>query len=189
MAYPVRLEVDRQDEYSRLLPLVKWLLLVPHYIVLLFLAIGAAFALVAAAFVVLFTGRYPRGIFNYVTGVYRWGLRVAAYLLLLTDSYPPFSLQHDPGLPVRFEVDYPEQGVARWRPFFAWLVAIPYLWAASIAGNLGGLMSFFALFTILFKKRFPEGMFDIALVGLRWHARGNSYAYAWVTRYPPFRWE
>src|SRR5215213_4040547 len=80
--YPVYVDVDRQEEYSRFLPLVKWLLLFPHYFVLVFLGIGAAFAWLAAAFAVLFTGRYPRGLFDFLTGVYRWGYRINAYHFL-----------------------------------------------------------------------------------------------------------
>ncbi len=73
---------------------MKWLLTIPHYIVLAFLAIGAVFAVFIAWFAVLFTGRYPQGLFDYVVGVARWGLRIQAYaLLLVTDRYPPFSLR------------------------------------------------------------------------------------------------
>ena len=72
---------------------MKWFLAIPHYIVLVFLGIGAVFAVMIAWFAVLFTGRYPRGLFNFVEGVMRWGLRVEAYsLLLITDKYPPFRL-------------------------------------------------------------------------------------------------
>lgn len=79
---------------NRWLPIVKWLLAIPHYIVLLFLYLGAFFAVIAAWFVILFTGRYPRGIFDYVEGVIRWHNRVVGYaLILVTDAYPPFRLR------------------------------------------------------------------------------------------------
>ncbi|MGE0135941.1 MAG: DUF4389 domain-containing protein [Dehalococcoidia bacterium] len=92
----VHVELDYPDAraLNRWLPLVKWLLAVPHYIVLFFLVIGAVLAVIAAWFAILFTGRYPRGLFDYVVGVGRWGLRVQAYaFLMLTDRYPPFSLR------------------------------------------------------------------------------------------------
>jgi hypothetical protein len=80
-------------QLNRWLPLVKWLLAVPHYIVLFFLAIGAVVVIIIAWFAILFTGRYPRSLFDYVVGVLRWGTRVAAYaFVLVTDQYPPFSL-------------------------------------------------------------------------------------------------
>lgn len=93
----VHLELDYPDakrDLNRWLPLVKWFLAIPHYFVLLVLLIGVFFAVVIAWFAILFTGRYPRGLFDFVVGVGRWGLRVEAYMLLmLTDRYPPFSLK------------------------------------------------------------------------------------------------
>jgi Domain of unknown function (DUF4389) len=85
---------NAEDDLSRGLPLVKWLLAIPHYIVLLFLTIGAVVAAIFAWFAILFTGRYPRSVFDYIEGVIRWQNRVGAYaFLLITDRYPPFSLQ------------------------------------------------------------------------------------------------
>ena len=92
----VRLELDYPDAkegLNRWLPLVKWFLAIPHYVVLFFLFIGALFALIAAWFAILFTGRYPRSLFDYVVGVMRWSNRVTAYaFVLVTDEYPPFRL-------------------------------------------------------------------------------------------------
>jgi len=85
---------DVPRDLNRWLPLVKWLLAIPHYVVLAFLVLGAFVSVVIAWFAILFTGRYPRGLFDFVVGVGRWGLRVAAYAFLLTtDRYPPFSLK------------------------------------------------------------------------------------------------
>jgi hypothetical protein len=187
--YPVRLEIDHQEQYSRFMPLVKWLLLIPHYIVLTILGLVAFFAIVAAFFAVLFTGRYPRGIFDFLVGVQRWGMRVYAYLYLMVDPYPPFSLSDEPEYPVRFNIDYPEQGVERWRTLFAWILAIPYLIVAAIIHYIAYVLVFFAFFTILFARTFPKGMFDIVAVALRWQARGYAYALFMVTRYPPFVWD
>lgn len=90
----VHLDVDYPPGLNRWLPLVKWLLAIPHFIVLLFLFIGAFVASVIAWFAILFTKRFPRGLFDFVVGVNRWGLRVNAYALyLFTDQYPPFSLR------------------------------------------------------------------------------------------------
>ncbi len=93
----VHLEIDYPDaerDLSRWLPLVKWLLAIPHYVVLAVLWVVAVAAVVVAWFAILFTGRYPRGLFDYVVGVSRWSLRVGAYaFLLVTDQYPPFSLR------------------------------------------------------------------------------------------------
>jgi Domain of unknown function (DUF4389) len=92
----VHLQIDYPDverDLNRWLPLVKWLLAIPHFLVLFVLSVAAFFAVVIAWFAILFTGRYPRGLFDFVVGVARWGLRVQAYaVLLVTDRYPPFSL-------------------------------------------------------------------------------------------------
>jgi len=93
----VHLDIDYPDnverDLNRFLPLVKWFLAIPHFIVLFFLVIGAFFAVIVAWFAILFTGRYPQGLFDYVVGVGRWALRVYAYaFMLVTDQYPPFSL-------------------------------------------------------------------------------------------------
>lgn len=85
---------DVKKDLNRWLPLVKWFLAIPHYIVLVFLIVGAIIATVVAWFSILFSGRYPRGLFDYIVGVGRWGLRVSAYAFLLTtDKYPPYSLK------------------------------------------------------------------------------------------------
>jgi hypothetical protein len=87
------LEYPDADQLSRGMPIVKWLLAIPHWIILFFLWIGVVVCVVIAWFAILFTGRYPRGLFDYVVGVNRWTLRVDAYAVLLTtDRYPPFSL-------------------------------------------------------------------------------------------------
>jgi hypothetical protein len=92
----VHLEIDYPEvetELNRWMPLVKWLLAIPHYIVLAFLGVGAVFAAIIAWFAILLTGQYPKSLFDYMVGVVRWGLRVNAYaFLLVTDKYPPFSL-------------------------------------------------------------------------------------------------
>lgn len=184
--YPLQANIERQDEYSRLLPLVKWLLAIPHYIVLFFLGIGALLAIIVSWFAVIFTRRYPRGLFDYVVGVQRWGWRVNAYVQLMTDWYPPFSLRVEPGFPAPFEIAYPEEGVDRWRPLVAWLLAIPYLIVAGVLVFVASILVFLAFFAILFTKRFPESFFGFVLTAQRWQARGNAYANWLVTKYPPW---
>jgi len=186
--YPVRFEAARQDAYHRFLPLVKWLLAFPHYLVLSLIGIAAFFAIVASWFAVLLLGRYPRGLFEFVVGTYRWGMRVTAYVFLLTDDYPPFSLGEEPGYPVTVEIDYPEH-VDRWRPLLAWLLAVPYLLVVGVLVWLAGIVALIGVFAILFTRELPQGMFDLIVNPLRWQLRGNAYAGWMVTRYPPFSWD
>ena len=185
--YPAALEISYPGELNRWLPLVKWLLVIPHFFVLAFLGIAAFFVVLYAFFAVLFTGRFPRGAFDFLVGTVRWVYRVIVYFHLMVDAYPPFSLADDPGYPVRLHVEYPER-IANWRPLVQWLLAIPYLFVASILYWFTGILSFVAFFTVLFTKRIPRELFELMVPGLRWNLRGNAYAYFTTERYQPFTW-
>jgi Domain of unknown function (DUF4389) len=138
--YPVSIEGELDPGLSRWLWLVKWLLAIPHYIILFFLGIAYFILTIVAFFAILFTGRYPRGIFNFNVGVLRWYWRVAyySYSALGTDQYPPFSLERR-DYPANLEVEYPERlsrglVLVKW-----WLLAIPhYLIISVFEGSWGG---------------------------------------------------
>ena len=102
--FPLTYNIEHQEEYNRWLPLVKWLLVIPNIFVLCFVIIGALFAWIGSFFAVLVTGRYPEGIFNFLVGVGRWGARLGAYVCLLTDKYPPFSIHPQPGDTVVYDL-------------------------------------------------------------------------------------
>lgn len=186
--YPVMVSADHAPEYARFMPLIKWLLLIPHYIALFFLGIGAFFVWIASFFVVLFTAKYPEGMWNYMFGVQRWALRVISYSLLISDTYPPFTLEATPEDPVHLHAVRPET-VSRWRPFFAWLIVIPYAIVASLIVYVAYICSFLAFFTIIFTKKIPEGLFNVIRIGLNWQYRANFYSYYMSTEYPPFEWD
>jgi hypothetical protein len=186
--YQVDVDAQLLPEYSRFMPLIKWLIVIPHYVVLFFLGIGAAFVAFIAFFATLFTARYPEGMWNYMYGVQRWAMRVIAYTMLITDKYPPFTLQETPEDTIQLKAEYPER-VSRWRPFFAWLIVIPYMIVASLIFMVAQICSFFAFFTILFTKRIPEGLFNVIRNGFTWYMRANFYSYWMSVEYPPFEWD
>jgi hypothetical protein len=185
--YPAGVEITYPPELNRWLPLVKWLLVIPHLIALFFVGIGAFFVLLYGFFAVLFTGRWPRLAFDYLVGTLRWIYRVVAYFHLMTDAYPPFSLADDPDYPVRLNIEHPDR-VARWRALVQWLLVIPYAIVAGVLYWLTGVMTFVAFFTVLFTKRIPSGVFELMVPGLRWNVRAGAYSYFMTERYPPFIW-
>ena len=203
---PVRLEGRLEEPLNRWLWLVKWLLLIPHFVVLVALWIAFSVVTFVAFFAILFTGRYPRSLFEFNVGVLRWTWRVTyyGYSALGTDRYPPFTLGHAPDYPATLEVAYPERlsrglVLVKW-----WLLAIPqYMvlaviwggaWAASgsaggFAASVGlvGLLVLFAAVALLFTGRYPRGLFDF-VVGLnRWGFRVVAYVSLMRDEYPPFR--
>jgi len=186
--YPVTVEADPQAEYSQFLPLAKWLLLIPHYVVLFLLGVAAGLVTFIAFFATIITGRYPRWMWELMVGVQRWGLRVVAYLLLMTDRYPAFSLEPAPGDAIRLNAVYPEQ-VERWRPLVTWLLVVPYALVAALLFAVTQICAIIAFFTILFTRRIPADIQALMREGLRWQTRANLYLYWLSTEYPPFRWE
>ena len=211
-AHPVRVEGRLDPQLSRWLWVVKWLLAIPHFIALFFLFIAFVLLTIVALFAILFTGRYPRAIFDFNAGVLRWAWRVAFYTYgaLGTDRYPPFTLAPVPDYPASVEVPYPEQlsrglVLVKW-----WLLAIPHYlvvgillgeggfgwnggWDDDVSGGswggpgLIGLLVLFAGVALLFTTRYPRGIFDFVMGLDRWVLRVVAYAALMTDVYPPFR--
>jgi uncharacterized protein DUF4389 len=212
--YPVRVDAAPEPSTSRALWLVKWLLLIPHYIVLFFLWLGYFVVSVIAFFAILITGRYPRPLFDFNVGVLRWTWRVHyyGYGALGTDRYPPFTLAEVPDYPTHLDVAYPERlsrglVLVKW-----WLLAIPHYIILSIfiggglyigsresgttdggwnggwdVGGLVGLLVLIAAIIVLFTGRYPKPLYDFVLGMDRWALRVAAYTGLMTDRYPPFR--
>lgn len=210
LVYPVHVEAALDPRLSRWLWLVKWVLAIPHYVVLAFLWLGFAVTSVVAFFAILVTGRYPRAIFTYNVGVLRWSWRVTyyAYGALGTDRYPPFTLDEVEDYPAHLSIDYPEHlsrglVLVKW-----WLLALPHyvivavflggtVWTSSRSDehwqwNLGsnglvGILVLIAAVILAVTGSYPRSLFDAVLGMQRWALRVAAYAGLMTDVYPPFR--
>jgi hypothetical protein len=205
--HPVALEGRFDPELSRWLWLVKWILLIPHFVVLAVLWLAFAVVAFVAFFAILFTARYPRSLFDFNAGVLRWTWRVGFYSFgaFGTDRYPPFTLSDVPDYPARLDIRYPERlsrglVLVKW-----WLLAIPqYVAVGIIAGNgsfgttrggagyvsspgLIGWLVFVAIVALLFTGRYPRGIANLVVGLQRWVFRVVVYVSLMSDEYPPFR--
>jgi len=182
--YPLRFDVEYPERLSRLLIFFKWLLAIPHFLILYALSAVVSIITFIAFFAILFTKRYPQGLFDFVVNIYRWQANVGAYIFLLRDEYPPFSW--DAGkYPVTFEVDYPEQ-LSRWLIFVKWLLVIPNLIVFLLVLIVAYVVETIAWFAILFTGGIPRGLFNFLVGAARWSFRLNAYTNLLRDDYPPF---
>jgi len=182
--YPLRYDVQYAEGLSRWLIFVKWLLAIPHFIILYVLGAVVSIVTFIAFFAILFTKRYPKGLFDLVVNVNRWNANVLAYYGLFRDEYPPFSWEAGQ-YPVTYEVDYPEE-LSRWLIFVKWLLAIPHIIVLGLLFIVASIAWLIAWFAILFTQRFPRGLFDFIIGVLRWNYRVSAYIYLLRDDYPPF---
>ena len=206
--YPARVDAQRDPVLSRWLWLVKWLLTIPHQIILVFLWLAFLVLSIIAFVAVLITARYPRPIFDFNLGVLRWTWRVAyyGYAALGTDRYPPFTLAEVSDYPAHLHLPYPQRlsrglVLVKW-----WLLALPhYLVLGLLLGGGGllatqrgevmitssvgllGLLVLFAAVTLLCTGRYPDGIYELVLGINRWALRVAAYAGLMTDSYPPFR--
>jgi hypothetical protein len=179
----LQFDIAYPEHLSRGLIFIKWwLLAIPHYVVLYFLQLVFSVVTLIAFFAILFTGRYPRGLWDFGMLYVRWNARVAAYVTLMRDEYPPFG---NDDYPVLFQLDYPER-LSRWKIFVKWLLVIPHLVVLTLLGVAAGVVIFIAWWAILFTGRYPRGMFDFVTGVFRWSNRVVVYPYLFTDAYPPF---
>jgi hypothetical protein len=182
--FPLRFDVEYPQSLNRWLIFVKWLLAIPHIIIVYFLAAAMSIVTFIAFFAILFTKRYPDSLFTFSVGVQRWQNNVTAYLCLLRDEYPPFSFEAGV-YPLTFEAPQPGE-LSRWLILIKWLLVIPNAIVYLVVAIAALLVTIVAWFAILFTGKYPRGLFDFVVGEMRWGARVNAYANLWTDQYPPF---
>lgn len=196
--YPVNLKGELSIPPGRWVWIFKWLLAIPHYICLFGLWVAYIFTWIISFFAIVFTGKYPKGLFDFNVGVLRWSWRVFfySYQALGTDKYPPFSLDPDPNYPADLEIPYPEklsQGLVwvKW-----WLLAIPhYVIVGIFQGGYGGrgcgglttILAVIGAIVLLFTGKYPAEIFKLVIGLNRWSYRVIAYVSLMTDEYPPFR--
>jgi hypothetical protein len=188
-AHPVRLQATLDAPLSRWLWLLKWVLVIPHAIALVFLWIAFGALSVVAFVAILVTGTYPRAIFDVNVGVLRWSWRVGyySYSALATDRYPPFTLAAVPDYPAQLEVEYPRSLSRRLVLLKWWLLALPHYVIVGVLASVRSLLVLVAGVLLAVTGRYPSEAFDLALGIDRWIYRVVAYAGLMTDTYPPFR--
>ena len=196
--YPVTYDIDRPASQSRLTNfplgvgfLIRGILLIPQYIVLYFIALVARILYFIATFAILFSGKYPEGMYNFVANYVRWNANYNGYFLSLYDKYPPFSGDQQADYPLTFSTEYPATSSRLLNlPIFGLviraIILIPHLLIIVALGIAEVFVIFIAQFAILFSGSFPEGMHSFAVGVNRWATRLGAYFFGLTDQYPPF---
>jgi Domain of unknown function (DUF4389) len=188
--YPVTYEADNPgDGRNRLTTFFRGIVAIPWFIVAALYGLGAGFAIVIAWFALVFTGRYPDGLYNFVAGYVRMASRVNAFYYLATDEWPPFNGEEDPSYPVRIGIPPPKAEYSRLKAGLRIIVGIPVMllaWVQSLIANVIGIIGWFA---ILFTGNLSEGLFNPLRSALAYQARATAYFGLLTEDYPPFSLE
>ena len=209
MSYPVTFQVEYPERLSRLTTFFRAFMLIPQAIVYVFVSIAGYVIMFLSWWAILFTGRYPKTFFSFITWCLRWGARLSAYYALLTDKYPPFSGRDMPDYPVIFNVE-PAEKLNRLTTFFRfpvfimpnfvigqgwhWQVqpsagmpmTIPHLIILYFISIAAAVIMFLSWWAILFTGRYPKAFFNFITWWLRWSTRVSGYSYLVTDKYPPF---
>ncbi len=189
-AYPVELAGEYEERVNRVLWLIKWLLAIPHVVVLGLLSIPIILTIPLSWLAIIITGRYLSFLWGYHTGLLRWSWRVNFYTYEAgnTDQYPPFSFESRDDYPADLIIEYPESS-SRLTALFRWLLVIPHWIIIYFLGMIRDILVLIALLATLFTGRYPESLFDIIMGMNRWVYRVSAYSMLLVDDYPPFSFD
>ena len=190
MNYPVTISVDTPQRVANWRPLVHWLLVIPHLVVMWVLQTVSQVVSIIAWLAILFTGRLPAGLAQFQAMYLRYSLRTYAYAGFLTDQYPPFAfdaVNDDPGgHPTSLSISPDLEGRNRLTCFFRIILMIPALIFLAIIVIIATICSILGFFAVLFTGRWPEGLRNFVVANLRISARFGAYASFLTDQYPPF---
>jgi hypothetical protein len=184
--YPVTFRADYVEKRSRLTTFFRLILAIPHFIVVFFYFLAAEIVVIIAWFALLFTGRYPTGMYDFVAGALRYQTRVYGYASLLTDEYPPFSGDPAAPFPVDLSIGPPKAEYSRLKVLFRLILGIPVLiiqYAMQIVAQVGAFLAWFA---IVILGRQPKGLQDMIVLGLSYQQRATAYFALLTEDWPPF---
>ena len=186
MPYPVTFKADYVEKRSRLTTFFRLILAIPHIIFLYFYGLAAGVVVIVAWFALLFTGRYPQGMYDFVAGSLRYSTRVYGYIWLLTDEYPPFSGSAGTPYPVDLNIGPPKSDYSRLKVLFRIILAIPVLiihYAMQIVAEVGAFIAWFAIVAL---GRQPKGLQDMIVLGTSYQQRAYAYLALITEDWPPF---
>lgn len=189
VSYPVRVDFDAPNKIARWRPFVHFIMAIPHFFILNALQALAGVVTFIAFFAILFTKKYPEGLFKVAAMSYRYGYRVGTFMFYMREAYPPFEFStdlEDPGTdPAKYSVQYPQE-LSRWKPLVKWLLGFPH-YVVLFFLFVGLLVVWFLSFwAVLFTGRYPEGMRNYMVGVMRWWNRVNAYVCLLTDEYPPF---
>ena len=187
VSYPVTFEADYVEQRNRLTAFFRLILAIPLAIWLYIYSIVALFAIVFAWFAIVFTGRYPAGLYEFVAGYNRFITRFTAYAALLCDPYPSFGGTDDPAYPVRMNFEGPLESYSRAKTFFRIILAIPIVILRYVMGLLLEIGAIGAWIVIVITGKMPRGLFDVMVLANSYTARSDAYLYLLTETYPPFQ--
>jgi hypothetical protein len=186
VSYPVTFEADYIEQHSRLTSFFRLLLAIPLYIWLYFYGIVASIAIVIAWFAITITGRFPKGLYDFIAGWTRYITRVTGYVSLLTDSYPSFGGSDDASYPIRMQFVALDR-YSRLKTLLRIILAIPIVILRYVMGLLLQIGAFAAWIVIVFTGKLPRGLFDLMVLANSYTARSDAYLYLLTETYPPFQ--
>ena len=186
-AYPVTFDADYVEPRNRLTTGFRLILAIPHLIFAALWGIAAGFAILFAWFAIVFTGRYPDGLYNFVSQFTRFITRVSGYVLLMTDEYPPFDGEKSDAYPVRMDFAGPLPEYSRWKTGLRIILGLPILVLRYALGFLLEIAAFGAWVVIVITGKQPRGLQDLLELVLAYTARSDAYLFLLTETYPPFQ--